>query len=69
MPDRTFAIDAAEIDDVAGVIPPFLLGCCCSAPATSFSLLICFPLFNSPNAIATSAESLQVRDGRDFMSS
>ena len=56
MPDRTFAIDAAEREDVAAVLPPFLLGC--STAATSFSLLIFLPLFNSPNATATSAESL-----------
>src|SRR5215203_555006 len=68
IPDKTFAIVAAEIEeDLTAVLPPLLLGC--SDASTSFAVLTSLPLFNSPNAIATSAESLYVRSGRDFIRS
>jgi hypothetical protein len=60
IPDRTFAIVAAEIDEeITAVLPPFLLGC--SDALTSAAVLTFLPLFNSPNAIATSAVSIGTR--------
>jgi hypothetical protein len=56
IPAKTLAIVAAEIDVVAAATPTFLLGC--SDLDTSSVVLGSFPLFNSPIAIATSAESL-----------
>jgi hypothetical protein len=57
IPDNTFATVAAEIEeDTIAVLPPLVLGF--SVSSISLALLSLFPLFNSPNAIATSAESL-----------
>lgn len=68
IPDKTFAIVAADIDeDLTAALPPLLLGF--SDASTSFEVLTSHPLFNSPNAMATSAESLYVRSGRDFIRS
>jgi hypothetical protein len=68
IPDKTLAIVAADIDeDLTAILSPLLLGC---FDASTLSALLTFlPLFNSPNAIATSAESLYVRSGRDFIRS
>jgi hypothetical protein len=64
---KTFAIVAADIDEdlTAAILPPLLLGC--FDASTFFALLTFLPLFNSPNAIATSAESLYILAGRDFI--
>jgi hypothetical protein len=40
IPDKTFAIAAADTEDVAAVLPPFLPGC--SAASTCSAVLICF---------------------------
>lgn len=56
IPDKAFAIAAAEIDYVAVVLPPFLLDL--HEAWTSSAVLTPFALFNSPIAIATSAESI-----------
>lgn len=55
IPDKAFAI-AAEIEYVAVVLPPFLLDF--HEAWTSSAVLTPFALFNSPIAIATSAESI-----------
>jgi hypothetical protein len=56
-PFNVLAILAAEIDDdFSALLPPFLLGG--SNLASLAALLGLFPLFSSPSAIPTSAESL-----------
>src|SRR5215213_5189875 len=66
IPDKTLAIVAADIDeDLTAILPPLLLGC--SDASTFFALLTSLPLFNSPNDIAISAESLYILSGRDFI--
>lgn len=64
IPFNVLAILAAEVDeDFNALLPPFLLG------GSNFAIraapLGLFPLFNSPNAMATSAESLYIRSGNE----
>src|SRR5437867_4433436 len=66
IPFNALAIPDAEIFlDFKALLPPFLLGVSKLATLTAF--LGRFPLFNSPKAIATSAESLQLRFGSELI--